>query len=308
METKVNYIIVGIFAVVLSVALIAGILWLSASKRYSADYDTYLVYMQESVSGLNLNAPVKYRGVEVGQVRQIALDKTNLEQVRLELSIERGIPIRQDTVATMRSQGLTGIAYIELSGGSGSSAILAPSGSNPYPVIKTGTSLLGRVDTAMTGLIASLNKTTDNLNTILDDGNRGSLKRILADVAIITGSVATHKEELDKAVSNATLTLDGVAKVSTQLPELVQKLSKSADAIEKMAKEASRASTSVSKTFEGVGPDANRFAREGLPELEKMVVTMHEMMASLQRVTEQLEQDPSLLLRGKETRRPGPGE
>lgn len=308
METKVNYIIVGTFALALSVALIAGILWLSASKRYSAEYDTYVAYMQESVSGLNLNAPVKYRGVEVGQVHQIMLDKTNLEQVRLEFSIERGIPIRQDTIATMRSQGLTGIAFIELSGGSSTAPILAPSSSKPYPVIKTGTSLFGRVDTAMTGLITSLNKTSDNLNAILDEGNRGSLKRILADIATVTGSVAAHKAELDKAVSNTTQTLEGAAKASAQLPELMQKLSKSAEAIEKMAKEASRASTSVSKTFEGIGPDANRFAREGLPELEKMVVTMREMMASLQRVTEQLEQDPSLLLRGKETRRPGPGE
>jgi phospholipid/cholesterol/gamma-HCH transport system substrate-binding protein len=308
METKVNYIIVGLFAVVLSVALIAGILWLSASKRYSADYETYVAYMQESVSGLNLNAPVKYRGVEVGQVRQIALDKTNLEQVRLELSIERGITIRQDTIATMRSQGLTGIAYIELSGGSGSSAILAPTGSKPFPVIKTGTSLMGRVDTAMTGLITSLNKTTDNLNTILDENNRGSLKRILADVATITGTLAAHKAELDKTISNTSLSMEGVAKVSVQLPELMQKLSRSAEAIEKMAKETSRASSSVSNTFEGIGPDAKRFAADGLPELEKMLASMREMMASLQRVTEQLENDPSLLLRGKETRRPGPGE
>lgn len=308
METKVNYIIVGAFVLALTVALVAGILWLSASKRYSAEYDTYVAYMQESVSGLNLNAPVKYRGVEVGQVRKIMLDKTNLEQVQLELAIERGIPIRQDTIATIRSQGLTGIAFIELSGGSNNAPILEAASSKPYPVIKTGTSLLGRLDTSMTGLITSLNKTTDSLNAILDESNRGSLKRILADVATLTGTIAAHKNELDKAVSNASLTMEGVAKVSVQLPDLMQKISRSAEAVEKMAKEAGRASASVNKTFEGVGPDAKRFATEALPELERMAVTMREMMSSLQRVTEQLENDPSLLLRGKEARRPGPGE
>lgn len=308
METKVNYIIVGAFALVLSVALIAAVLWLSASKRYSTEYDIYVAYMQESVSGLNLNARVKYRGVEVGQVRHISLDKANLEQVRLELSIERGIPIRQDTIATLRSQGLTGIAFIELSGGSGNSPILEPSSNKAYPVIKTGPSLMGRLDTSMTGLITSLNKTTDNLNAMLDEGNRGSMKRILADIATITGTVAAHKTELDKAMNNAAMTMEGVAKVSIQMPELMQKLSKSVEAVEKMARDASRASASVSSTIEGIGPDAKRFTTEGLPELEKMLVSMREMMASLQRVTEQLEHDPSLLLRGKETRRSGPGE
>ena len=308
METKVNYVIVGLFALLLSVAMIAGVLWLSASKQYNMVYDTYVAYMPESVSGLNLNAPVKYRGVEVGQVRQISLDKANLEQVRLEFAIDHDIPIKHDTIATLRSQGLTGIAYIELSGGSGNSPLLEPSGKKPYPVIKTGPSLLGRLDTAMTSLLTSLNKTTENLNALLDEGNRNAIKRVLADISALTGTVAAHKADLDKTVTNASLTMENVAKISVQLPELIQKISRSAEAVEKMAKETSRASASVSKTFEGVGPDAKRFASEGLPELEKMIVTMREMMVSLQRVTEQLEQDPSLLLRGKETRRPGPGE
>ncbi|MDP2786291.1 MAG: MCE family protein, partial [Sulfurimicrobium sp.] len=62
METKVNYTIVGLFVILLFAALVAGILWLSGGAQYRKTYDTYLAYMNESVSGLNLNAPVKYRG------------------------------------------------------------------------------------------------------------------------------------------------------------------------------------------------------------------------------------------------------
>ena len=168
METKVNYIIVGAFALLLSAIFIAAVLWLSADKRYSMPYDTYLADMQESVSGLNLNAPVKYRGVEVGQVRKIYLNKTNMEHVRIEMAIERGIPINQDTIATLKSQGLTGIAYIELSGGGNGSPMLEATKAEPYPMIKTSPSLMGRLDTSMTGLLNSLNKTTENVNAILD--------------------------------------------------------------------------------------------------------------------------------------------
>jgi phospholipid/cholesterol/gamma-HCH transport system substrate-binding protein len=69
METKVNYAIVGAFVLVLGAALIAGILWLASGGGFEKKYDFYLALVGESVAGLNLNAPVKYRGVDVGKVR-----------------------------------------------------------------------------------------------------------------------------------------------------------------------------------------------------------------------------------------------
>jgi len=308
METKVNYVIVGLFALLLSVAMIAGVLWLSTGKQYNVEYDIYLAYMHESVSGLNQNAPVKYRGVAVGQVRQISLDKSNPEQVRLEFAIERGTPIKQDTIAILKSQGLTGIASIELSGGSSTSPLLVPTKREPYPVIKTAPSLLGRLDAALTGLLTNLNKTTENLNELLDEENRSALKRTLANVSTLTGTLATHKAALDKAVTHTALTMENAAKISSQMPALIERIASTTEAVEKMAKEATRVSISARKTIDGVGMDAMRFSKEGLPEMERMIVAMREMMASLQRVTDQLEQDPSILLRGKEALPRGPGE
>jgi phospholipid/cholesterol/gamma-HCH transport system substrate-binding protein len=308
MENKVNYVVVGSFALLLSAAFIAGVLWLSADKRYSMPYDTYVADMQESVSGLNLNAPVKYRGVEVGQVRKISLNKSNLEHVRIELAIERGIPIKQDTIATLKSQGLTGIAFIELSGGGNGSALLEATKDETYPVIKTSPSLMGRLDTSMTGLLTSLNKTTENVNAILDDENRKKIKQALANIEVMTSTLVAHKTELDKTLSNTSQTMESVAQISTQLPQLIERIGKTTETVNKMAAEASRASTSLRKTLDDVGPDAKRFANDGLPELERMMVSMRELLGSMQRVTELVEQNPGVLLRGKETRQPGPGE
>lgn len=308
METKVNYIVVGLFALLLSAALIAGILWLSASKQYNRPSDIYLAYINESVSGLNLNAPVKYRGVVVGQVRSITLEKSNPEQVRLEFAIEQGVPIKLDTVATLKSQGLTGLAHIDLSGGSAISPLLEPSAAPPYPIIKTGASLLGRLDTGLSSVVSNLNTTTENVNEILDEENRKSLKQALSGIATITSTLAAHKTGLDKSMTSTTQTLENAAQISAQLPQLLEKIARATEAIEKMAKETSRASASVRTTFDEVGPDAKRFTNEGLPELERMMVSMREMMASLQRLTEQIEQNPGVLLRGKEDRQRGPGE
>ncbi len=75
MEEKVNFAIVGVFVLGLGAALIAGVLWLSSGGAYRKAYDTYQTYMDESVSGLSRDAPVRYRGVEVGRVRRMALGR-----------------------------------------------------------------------------------------------------------------------------------------------------------------------------------------------------------------------------------------
>ena len=308
METKVNYVIVGLFVLLLSAAMIAGVLWLSAGKQYNKVYDTYVAIMHESVSGLNLNAPVKYRGVNVGQVRLISLDKSNPEIVRLELRIEEGTPVTEDTVAILKAQGLTGIAYVELSGGSRNSTLLKPTDGPPWPEIKTGLSLLGRLDVSLSGLLVSFNQTTENLNALLDDENRLALKKTLSNISSLTATLAARKSELDKTVVNSSITMENMAKISDQLEAVIGKVGRSAEAIEKMAKDATHTSASVRNTIDGMGPDAKRFTEEGLPELERLIVEMRELSISMQRVTSQVEQNPGVLLRGKEPRKRGPGE
>ena len=116
MTGKTNYVLVGLFVLALTLTLIAGVLWLGSGGPGRV-YDEYLLYMQESVSGLSRDNAVKYHGVDVGRVREIALDPRRAEEVRLLLEIDRGTPIREDTVATLETQGLTGLAYINLTGG-----------------------------------------------------------------------------------------------------------------------------------------------------------------------------------------------
>ena len=112
-----NYSVVGAFVLILGALLIAGVLWLASGGALQKSYNQYLAIADESVAGLNLNAPVKYNGVDVGKVRKIWLDPVNPQRVILLFAIERGTPIKEDTIAVLKTQGLTGIAYVELSGG-----------------------------------------------------------------------------------------------------------------------------------------------------------------------------------------------
>jgi phospholipid/cholesterol/gamma-HCH transport system substrate-binding protein len=137
----VNYPLVGAFVLVLGSLLIAGALWLASGGALQKKYDLYLAIENESVAGLNVNAPVKYNGVDVGKVRLIELDPANPERVTLLFAIERGTPIKEDTVAVLKTQGLTGIAYVELGGGTRDAPPLLARDGSDYPVIRTKPSL-----------------------------------------------------------------------------------------------------------------------------------------------------------------------
>jgi phospholipid/cholesterol/gamma-HCH transport system substrate-binding protein len=234
--------------------------------------------MNESVSGLSLDAPVRYRGVQVGSVRRIALAPGNAEQVQLTLDIERGTPVKQDTVATLRVQGLTGIAHVELSGDSRDSPPLKPGPGEKYPVIRTGPSLMLRLDTAVTALLTNLNRSSENINTLLDEGNRIALRRTLANLERLSGTLA-----------------------NAELPQLLRRLQRSADAFDRMANETARAGASTANTAESVRTEA-------LPEARQAITELRELTASLHRFSEALERNPGMLLQGRPVVPPGPGE
>lgn len=300
MDSKVNYTIVGLFTLVLGAAGVAVVLWLGSSGKYYKTYDTYYVYMSESVSGLNLNAPVKYRGVEVGKVNEIKLDPSNSERVRLRLGIERGTPVKDDSVAVMRTQGLTGIAYVELTGGSLHSPLLNPAAGEKYPVIRSGPSLMTRLDTALTNLLASVDRISSSVNAVLDDDNRRAFKNSLAQIDVITHALASRSTTINAGVDSAARTLENSARATANLEQLIERVGRSVDAVERAAKSAEHTADEASRATAAV-PDTLR-------DIQFLVQDLRDLSASLRRVSEQMESSPNTLLFGRQQPKPGPGE
>jgi phospholipid/cholesterol/gamma-HCH transport system substrate-binding protein len=308
MEAKVNYVVVGVFVLVLSTALIAGLLWLSSGKYYRRSYDTYVTYMAESVSGLNVNAPVRYLGVEVGRVRRIALAPDNVEQVQLTLDIERGTPVKQDTVALLQSQGLTGIAFVDLVSGHRDSPPLTAKPGEAYPVIQSGRSLMDRLESSLPALLSGLNRVADNLNALLDADNRRAVKSTLADLERLTRTLAARSQTIDAGIADAARTLRNTARASAELPELVRRVERSADALDRMSGAVAGAGRSASGVLDSTRPDLQRFTGETLPEVRELVTELRELTATMQRAVDKVERNPSVLLYGRPLPRPGPGE
>jgi len=304
----VNYPLVGLFVLVLGAALIAGALWLASGGASQKKVDLYLAVMEESVAGLNLNAPVKYNGVDVGKVQDIRLDPGDPNRVNLLFAIERGTPIKQDTVAVLKTQGLTGIAYVELSGGARDSPPLVATANSGYPQIPTKPSLAARLENVLTSVLAKLDSTSNNINAILSDDNRAAFKSALADIAAVAHTIAARKETLDAGIANAGRTFENTARVSAQVAPVIERIQRSAQAIENMGNEVARTSATAGKTVNSVGADVKRFTAESLPALERLLGELSVLTTSLRRLSEQTERDPRSLLFGHKTVPEGPGE
>lgn len=315
MDSKVNYAAVGVFVLVLGAALVWGVLWLAGGGAYRKTYDRYLAYMDESVSGLSLDAPVRYRGVEVGRVRRIALAPENIERVQLTMDIERGAPVKTDTVALLRLQGLTGIAYVELTGGHRESPPLLARDGEEYPVIASGPSLMVRLDTAITTLLANVNSSSESLNAVLDEGNRRAIKQTLTDLAALSRSLAGQSSAIDAALANTSRAMENTARLTAELPKLVERAERSADAFDRMSAEVARAGASARGTLEearatldGARAGARQFAGQTLPEAQALVGELRELTRSLRRFSEQAERNPGMFLYGRPAAKRGPGE
>ncbi len=303
-----NYTLVGAFVLVLGAALIAGVLWLASGGAFQKKYDLYAAIENESVAGLNLNAPVKYYGVDVGKVRSVTLAPGNPEQVNLLFAIERGTPVRESTIAVLKTQGLTGIAYVELSGGAAGSPPLRAAAGEKYPLIKTKPSLSARLENMLTTVLAKLDSTAGNINSVLSDENRAAFRNILANLAAVTQTFAARKATLDAGITNASRTLDNSAQASAELGPVIERIGHAADAVEKMGKAAALAAASAGRTLDASGPDIKRFTAETLPEFERVLGEMAALAASLRRLSERMEGSPGGLLLGRRPVPPGPGE
>lgn len=154
----------ALFGAVLVTGMLALGAWALADSR---DHTTYQIETHDPVSGLVVDAPVEFHGVEVGRVKHIEL--AGPRDVRVLLSIRNGAPVDTSTVATITSRGLatrgfTGYVYVALENeGKGSKPLVARPDA-PYPVIPTTASTVVNLDMA----IAEVNRNVERLSHILE--------------------------------------------------------------------------------------------------------------------------------------------
>ena len=270
--------------------------------------DSYQAFIEESVAGLNVDAPVKLLGVDVGKVSRIEIDPGNPQQVRLRFLIARGTPIKQDSVAVLKTQGLTGIAYVELSGGSAGAPPLVATADGVAPTIPFKPSLSARLENVLTNVLANIDRVSDNLNAVFDADNRAALKSTLADSAALMHALAGQKRALGGGIADGARAAHLAAQAGVHLAPALQRVAEAAQSVEHMAETAGSASQRAGRAADAAASGVQQVASETLPDVARLLSAMNQLSASLRRLSEQTAASPNSLLIGSPAPRPGPGE
>ena len=176
MENDKRYFVAGLFIIVLSVGVALAFMWLAGSAR--ADDVLYRIRFTESVSGLAVGEVVKYRGVDVGTVKSLALDVNDPQLVDVRVNLRKETPVKIDTKAVLKLKGITGNMFIELNGGSAkSTALLAATKDGELPLIASEKS-------SLTTVIEQLPRVVEKFSAVEDQA-----KKVLTDVSGFTAKV-----------------------------------------------------------------------------------------------------------------------
>ncbi|MBZ7942203.1 MlaD family protein [Campylobacter molothri] len=295
MENRVNYFFVGIFIFGLFFASLAFILWLGGySKKESFKY--YEIYTQESVAGLGIKAPVRLLGVEVGSVEKISIEERDNLGVKILIKVKKNTPIKQDTYATLQLQGITGLKFIQLQGGSKESPELINHNKKP-PVIQFKESFLATID-KQSEHIFSLVKTADlKTKELLNEQNLKNLGLILNNLAQISSHLNKNSQKMSQNITDASFKLG-------QMADNISFTAKNFNEILKSVKEATIALNSFVKKADSKidsYDDLKQNIDQNLELLNKVLLESDILIKNLQR-------SPSDILFKQEKPQLGPGE
>jgi phospholipid/cholesterol/gamma-HCH transport system substrate-binding protein len=280
METRANYVAVGAFVLACIVGLMVTVVWL-AGIQYSQEFVYYQTFLTGPVTGLGKGTTVRYNGIEVGRVDDLAFDPDDPQKTIVTMEVKPGLNIREDSQASIETQGLTGGSYVEISGGTAGSPLLTVKPGQRYPVIQAAPSTLMQLEESAPKLLAKLNVAADRLNDILSDRNRKDITGILDNLNTLSGTFSRRSGDIDKTLKNVG---DASVELKPVLADADTTLKSANVSVEKIGKLANDADALVSgPTFSQVG--------ELIADLKKMSV-------SLTKLSDQLNREPTKLLFG----------
>jgi phospholipid/cholesterol/gamma-HCH transport system substrate-binding protein len=322
METRASYFLVGVFVLALITSLFGFVVWLS--RFQAAEESTfYYVYFDGSVTGLSVGSTVRYRGVPVGTVTDIAIDGAKVELIQVTLALKRGTPIKTDTVASLQLQGITGLSFVQLSGGTRDAADLVPPPGKRRATIPSRRSAIEQVFENAPELLTQLGAVATRAADVLSPENQKQITAILQNLSIFSGSLAKSSGSIEGIVDDTAATLHDLRRTAESLNQLAMQLTGLSTELggdarkfftdtSQLTKDAGVTIAEVRKTAESFGHLADDldkivassgtpirdFTSSGLYELSQFVSEARSLVASLTRLAYQLERDPARFLFG----------
>lgn len=314
METRASYVLIGAFTLGILVLGLLFVLWIG-KLQLDREWNLYDVVFKEAVTGLTVGGAVQYNGIQVGEVRRLSLDRDNPSEVVARVRVTGGTPVKADTIAKLTFTGLTGVAIIQLSGGSTGAAPLAPEASQDVARIYAQESALQKLLTSSEDIVTSVNDLMLRLSLLLRQENIDRVTATLDHVEKITGETAAHAGEIGRAITDISEASRALRATLARSETMVVKLERLADngnaLLDGEGREllvAARASLESARRFtdaaESVVSDnraaVSGLASQGASQVAPALAELRLALRNLQRLTGQLENDPSVLLHGPE--------
>jgi phospholipid/cholesterol/gamma-HCH transport system substrate-binding protein len=244
----------------------------------------------------------------VGTVSAIRLNKKNPQQVRLLLSIKEGTPINQSTIATLKSMGITGVAYVGLSATKSVAPAIPVLPGHKYPAIQSEPSLLETLSDALKDSADNITKLSSSIQKLVSKKNQEAITASLKNIQSITKNLANNEDKLNKIIGSVNTFSGNMAKASKGLPDTMASIQKTLNAVQAMSKNITITSQSVDKTIDSSHVLVQNVSEQMMPEFMTLMQKINGIATHMQGLTRQLQNNPSILVRGKVPATPGPGE
>ena len=300
MENKAHALIAGVFLVAVTALLAVLALWLT---RDNTERHLYEMSTSETISGLQPQAAVRFRGVPVGKVESIGFDEKVKGNVLILISIDRAAPVTQSTFAAVASQGVTGLGFIQLDDNGESTQRLTPNDDDPPRIpLKPGT--LDKLLKQSQTIFIQAEQATTRLNQLLSDENQKAVNVAVTQLAEAAGSINRVAKGLEPTVASlpaltrdSTATLLALKNASNQVAATAGRLNAKDGALDKLTQGGTALAASV-----------ETFSAATLPKLSEVADETARTMRQLRRTVSGVDDNPQSLIFGNGPRQPGPGE
>lgn len=313
-----------LFVAVLCGGALAGLAWQSWS---SSHFRTYRIETHDPVSGLIVDSPVEFHGVEVGKVTNIRL--MDGRTVSILLKAANDAPVSKATVATITSRGLAargfaGYVYIALENSTPASGPLAVEPGQPYPMIPSAPSRMATMDTTVAEATEKVQGLMRLGESVLDEETIASLKHSVKTLPVLTGLLEAVLDE--KTIASLKRSFDSVQEITRRLESMLDEktiaaLKRSVEGLQEITAmlaannkrldslivNAERDSRDIRPLVETSNSTIRELRLQVLPQFYHSISDLQDLTRSVNGMANRLSRDPSALLRGTATP-PGPGE
>lgn len=303
METRAHHILIGSFAILAFLLGLGFVLWLSKSSA-DKEFLFYDVVFTEAVTGLSKGGLVQYNGISVGEVTQLKLAPDDPRKVIARIRLAPDTPVKVDTQAKLGLLGVTGTAFIQLSGGLPSSKPLLPTAQTPVPIIRASESALSKLLSSGEDIVTSVNQALLRVGQLLSKENVAHVSATLEHIDAVSATVADQRGQLST-------TLTQLAAASAELKSTLATLNQAAGSTRKLIENdlrevmasTDKAIVAIEKVAGSAGQMLDRnqaaiaqFSDGGLRQVGPTLIELRETLRSIQTLSDQLGSGNSLLL------------